>query len=248
MVCVIGQPHRHPVHFNRGRHGHVWLCLSCGKQLSGPSLPLDEKEALIEFAKLYNEDFKSRKGLTARKEQGEMTMETMMSITIKVPQNADNASIAAALRMRAGIFEGMPIKAAASRKNTDAAPVAEEVDETPEADEDEDFAPKKKTAGKKAAAAAFDDDADEDTSGAIADDEEEDEGFMEAPAKKAPAKKAKKLTVDDVNDACKERAARTGGKEGRAEVLALLKKNFKTASVSEVKPEDYEKLVKIMKA
>lgn len=140
-------------------------------------------------------------------------------------------------RMEA-LTKGAPAKAAKP-----AAAVEDEDDAAAvEADEDEDFAPKK-SKGKKAAAAAFDDEEEE---AGEAEAEEEEEDFT-TPAPKAKAK-AKKLTVDDVNDACKARAARTGGKEGRAEVLALLKKHFKTSSVSDVKAEDYEKLIKIMKA
>lgn len=114
------------------------------------------------------------------------------------------------------------------------------------ADEDEDFG--KKPAPKKKAA-AFDEEEEDDVTpaakkaakkAAASFDEEEEE---DAPA---PAKKAKKITLDDVNDACKARARSTGGKEGRAEVLALLKKKFKTESVSELKPEQYAACVALM--
>jgi len=57
--------------------------------------------------------------------------------------------------------------------------------------------------------------------------------------------KAKKVTIDSVNDACKKRAA-AGGKKGRAEVLAILKKKFKTESVSDLEPEDYQKCIDAM--
>jgi len=95
-----------------------------------------------------------------------------------------------------------------------------------ENDEDEEDKPVK---GKGKKPKAFDDD----------DEEEEDI----KPAKKG---KAKKLTIDDCNDACKERAA-AGGKKGRKEVLALLKENFGTESVSEIEESDYAELIRVMK-
>lgn len=88
-------------------------------------------------------------------------------------------------------------------------------------DEDEDDAPAKKSASKKAA----------------------DFGSEEEAEEPAPKKgKAKKLTVDDVNDACKAHA----GRHNRAETLALLKKKFKVSSVTELEPEDYEACIEAM--
>lgn len=104
-------------------------------------------------------------------------------------------------------------------------------------DEDTDFAATKKTAKKTKA--AFDED--EETVEASEDEESED--FTEPTTKKA-----KKLTVEDVNDACKKRASKTGGKEGRTEVLGILKKKFKTTSVSELKPEQYAAVIAAMGA
>ncbi len=115
-------------------------------------------------------------------------------------------------------------------------------------DVDEDFAPKAKV--KSAAAAKFEDDETEDappvkTKAKAAPVEDEDDGgdFMAAPKTKA---KAKKLTVDDVNDACKAKAASIGGAEGRKEVLSILKKKFKTQSVSELQPEQYAEAIAAM--
>ncbi len=137
-----------------------------------------------------------------------------------------------------------PAKSTAVKSVKNTAPVDAD-EEGEESNEDDDFAPKK-NAGKKAAASAFEEDEDESEEAKASDEAgDDDEGFMDAPPKKAPAK-AKKLTVDDINDACKARAAATGGKEGRTEVLALLKKHFKTSSVSEIKPDDYAKLIKVM--
>ena len=76
-------------------------------------------------------------------------------------------------------------------------------------------------------------------------DEDEDTDFTAKPETK---KKAKKLTVDDVNDACKARAAVTGGKEGRKEVLGILKKKFKVESVSDLKEDAYAACIAAMKA
>lgn len=143
-----------------------------------------------------------------------------MQITLTVKDGATAKDVAAALRFQAGLFEGMEPKTASSRKNTDA-------DEAQETD-DEDFG--KKPAGKKAAAKFDDDQADED---------------FTTPAKKTA--KAKKLTIDDVNDACKARAKEEGGgKAGRDAVLKLLKKNFKTQSVSDIEETDYARAVEVM--
>lgn len=106
-------------------------------------------------------------------------------------------------------------------------------------DEDTDFAATKKTAKKTKAAFDEDEDTEVESVGSV----DEDEDFTEPTVKKA-----KKLTVDDVNDACKKRASKTGGKEGRSEVLGILKKKFKTTSVSELKPEQYAAVIAAMGA
>lgn len=74
------------------------------------------------------------------------------------------------------------------------------------------------------------------------DDEDSDE--EEKPAVKKG--KVKKLTANDVNDACKSLASSIGGKKGREKVLSILKKKFKTESVSELKPEQYAKCIAAM--
>lgn len=246
MSCASG--HVRPVHFNRGKHGHVWVCIACAKQLKGPSLPDDERMALIEFTKLItnenpqgNNTVKTEKESTMKLEVamlvGAETKQFLMDLT-KIVERMEKASASTTTTVRVGdVSKTVTKKAAAIEEEED------EIEAAVEAEEDEDFAPKK-SKGKKAAAAAFDDDEPVEEPEAT---EEEEEDFT-TPAPKKAAAKAKKLTIDDANDACKARAARTGGKEGRAEVLALLKKNFKTQSVTDVKPEDYEKLVKIMKA
>lgn len=106
----------------------------------------------------------------------------------------------------------------------------EETTATDDTDDDEDFAPKKK-AGVKTK--GFDD-----------EDETEDADEEEPVAKK----KAKKISLDDVNDACKARALETGGKEGRQEVLNILKKKFKVKSVTELEPEQYASVIAAMKS
>ena len=95
-------------------------------------------------------------------------------------------------------------------------------------DDEEDFAPP--NAAKKTA--SFDD-----------DDEEDEAPPVEAPAKKAKKEKAKAVTLDDVNDACLERAARSN----RAEVLGILKKHFKVKSVTDLDEADYAEVIKLLK-
>lgn len=132
-------------------------------------------------------------------------------------------------------------------------------------DEDDEFvAPAKKS--KKAAAAAFDeedeDSEDEDVdTGSTSDDDEDDEQETtkvldpddddedeEEKAVAPPAKRGrpKKITIDTVNDACKAKAASIGGKEGRNLVLGILKKKFKTESVTGLKPEQYSACIEAM--
>ena len=62
-------------------------------------------------------------------------------------------------------------------------------------------------------------------------------------AKKAA--KAKKVTIEEVNAACKARA-RAGGKDGRKQVLAILKKQFKTESITEIAQNEYANVIKAM--
>lgn len=121
-----------------------------------------------------------------------------------------------------------PVKNATKK----AAPVEDEEAEEQETEDEEFAAPKKKAATKKAAAKSFD------------EDEESEDEEQEAPVTKN--KKTKAVTHDDVNDACKARAADTGGKEGRTEVLTILKKKFKVTSVSELKPEQYQSVIEAM--
>lgn len=124
-------------------------------------------------------------------------------------------------------------------------------------DEDEDFAPKKPTATRRAPVKAFDEDEDETEETVEEDesDEDEDDTVELATPTKAAAKtakaankgaKPKKFTLDDVNDACKARATAAGGKKGRTEVLGILKKKFKTETVSSLKPEQYEACIQAM--
>lgn len=120
---------------------------------------------------------------------------------------------------------------------------ADEETET-EVETDDDFTPTpktKKAATKKAVKqASFDED--EETEDV--EETEDDETEEIAPAKKA---KAKKITVDDINDACKAYAKENGGgKDGRTAVLKILKKNFKTESISALDPADYPKVMKLL--
>lgn len=82
----------------------------------------------------------------------------------------------------------------------------------------------------------------------LIDDElpEEIEEEVEKPAPKKSKAKAKKITIDDVNDACKNRA-REGGKNGVKEVKAILLKKFKTDSLTKIKEEDYAAVLESMK-
>jgi hypothetical protein len=153
-----------------------------------------------------------------------MTTESI-DITIRVPSNADNATIAAALRMRAGLFEGLSAKQAASRKNTDA---------------NDDF---EKAEEEVVAQESFDLDSETETETETLEDDFMSEEKETTAAKKAA--KAKKVTIEEVNAACKARA-RAGGKDGRKQVLAILKKQFKTESITEIAQNEYANVIKAM--
>lgn len=72
------------------------------------------------------------------------------------------------------------------------------------------------------------------------DDEEIEADFTadEKPKKGRP----KKLTLDDVNDACKKAA----GKTTRAKVLKVLEKKFEVSSVSDLEPAQYEDVIEAL--
>lgn len=120
------------------------------------------------------------------------------------------------------------------------------VDETP-ADEPEETEVDDFTTPAKGAKAA--------KANSFEDDDAPAEEAEEKPAKAAKPPKAKKLTSDDVNDACKARVKRlieegkgnVTGKIARDNVLALLKKNFKTTSVTDIdEQEDMARAVKLL--
>lgn len=147
-----------------------------------------------------------------------------------------------------------------------AATESDEDETTADEEEDDDFSSTRKAATKAAAkkvAASFDDEDEEEAASDDAPEADEEEEEL-APKKrgrprktsfdeedeeeeKPTPKKAKKLTADDVNDACKLRAKRNGGgKDGRNEVLAILKKKFKVTSVMDLKEDQYAKVIAAM--
>lgn len=75
--------------------------------------------------------------------------------------------------------------------------------------------------------------------------EEEEESEEEEEEEEIPAKGKKlKLTLDDVNKACKTAAKNTS----RAAVLKLLKKKFQVASVSDLEPAQYKAVIAALSA
>lgn len=149
----------------------------------------------------------------------------------------------------------------------------EEDADTEDTDDEEEVAAKP---AKKKAAASFDDD-EEEESDEDADDSEDEEEEAPVKKKKTAAKfeeddedgedtddeeevsakpakkKAPKLTADDVQDACKAHVKylvakkKKTGQEARAAVVGILKKHFKTTSVSSLKPEQFAPAIKILK-
>ena len=116
-----------------------------------------------------------------------------------------------------------------------------DAEEESDSEEDEDFAPKPKKSKK---ANSFDED-EEEAAEEEAEEDSDDEEEEEKPAPKK-AKKAKKVTSDDVNDACKKLAKHIGGKDGIAKVKTVLKKKFKTDSVANLEEDQYAACIKAM--
>lgn len=165
-------------------------------------------------------DFSTDVGIeraTAQKEESDMKLE--LGIMAGAESKAFLVDLTKQIDRLEKLYGGKKTAVEADDEETET-----EVEAAADSDDDEDFTPVKKTKAK--AAKSFDDDE---------DDAEEEEV--------KPAKKAKKITLDDVNDACKARAA--GGR--RKEVLAILKKKFKTESVSTLEPEQYPALIAAMK-
>jgi hypothetical protein len=161
----------------------------------------------------------------------------MISITVT---GENRVEIAGKLRAFADNLDGAPAnadgKVAPSKTKKAAKPV--EVDEDVEletADSDDDDSDFVTDAASDDDGEAFD----------ASDDEDDDFVSAPPPKKKAAEGKAKKVTIAQVNEACKARA-QAGGKKGRDQVLSILKKNFKTESISEIKPEMYGKVIQAM--
>lgn len=179
-------------------------------------------------------------------------METVqISFTFK--EGTKPQDIAQKLRWHAGLLEGLSPKDAASIKNTSGAEVAEDekLDSVPAPRGRPAKGPK--TAKQRIAAAfgAGDDvgpltDANDDIP--VEDDSETetaDDDFTDAPATKA--EKGPVINLKDVNEACKAKMqAEGGGKSGREAVLAILKKKFKTQTLSDLDADQYAAVVKAM--
>lgn len=101
----------------------------------------------------------------------------------------------------------------------------------------------KKSTKVKGSTAAFDEDDEDAITDSQAEAEDDESSFDEKPAKSA-AKKAKKLTVEDVTAACKKRAQATDFKSTKA----LLKKKFKVESVHDLKETQYAAVIEALTA
>lgn len=173
----------------------------------------EEIRAVAELVQHSREDLDKR-----RKRAPSTTGEEKMQLELKILAGAESKAFLADFAKQVDRLE--KLTGGKGLKPTDKNEISDEDEDDAkdeETDEDDDFAPKK--ASKKGS--SFD---------------EDDADAEEAP----PAKtKKKKLTVNDVNDACKKRAASVGGKAGRDEVLKILKKKFKVESVADLEPEQY---------
>ncbi len=160
-----------------------------------------------------------------------------MQLVITVKEGATNTDIARQLRHQANLIDGMEPKEASAKTSTPvtqrsstkktAAPAAS-------VDDDDDFK------AEVADDAGFDDGGEEAASEEFEGEEEAKPAKKAAPAKTAP--KTKKITLDDVNDACKAYAK----VHGRDAVLEKLQKKFKTQSVTALKADQYAACIALM--
>ena len=141
------------------------------------------------------------------------------------------------LKQLCGLAPAKPGKAAEETEETE-----NEETET-EDSEGDDFGAKPSKRGKKSSKSFDDEGEGEETEDESENEETEDESEAEeTEAKPAKNAKAKKLTADDVNDACKELVGRTN----RATVIGILRK-FRVKTVSDLDPSDYEAAIKAFK-
>lgn len=185
----------------------------------------------------------------------------MSKISVTV-EGANRVELAKQLRAFAANLDGAP---AAKSGKVQAADDEDETEVDDDSDDEEESKPAKKKAGKKVTKKKVvddndeddsdDDDSDDDDNAETEDDDDDDadedtdsddsDDEDEKPAKKkAPAKKAK-VTIKDVNAACKA-YAKSLGKTGFEKTQALLKKKFKVSSISDLKPEHYATAVKLL--
>lgn len=152
-------------------------------------------------------------------------------LSFQFKEGATASEMASKLRFHAGLLEGLPPKEAS--RTTAGKTVKKETQLEFDTDQAEDSAD------------SFGD-AQPDAPQTNASWDETDDSDFSTPEPAPKTKKAPKVTADDVNDACRLKAQSVGGKAGREQVLTILKKQFKTTSVSELKPEQYAAVVKAM--
>ena len=239
---------KHDVREERIKHGVALVCLDCRKLIgyTGQTLTDERLKEIENFVLVHGGRDNKRPTAGAKQQEGNNSMKNMTATLTAAHLNGLKSAVHALevqITILKTLLKGKASKATeaddesgadgeeeedekpAPKKGKKAAKASksfeddEEEEDAEESDdeedeEEEDEKPAKKGKGKKASK-SFEDDEDEEDEGAEESDEEEDE-------KPAPKKgKGKKVTVDDVNDACMERAGRTD----RKEVLALLKKS-----------------------
>lgn len=160
-----------------------------------------------------------------------------MKVTIHL-EGKNTKELATGLKAHLAMFE--PTGATKTTKTTKSKAKDEDDEDEDEADmSDED---------------SDDTDADESDESETDDADETDEDEEEAPKKSAKSTKAKKITTEELNDACKDRLKRIMKKRkltsGKALLLvkSLLNKHFETESVSKIAPEDRARALTLLSA
>lgn len=163
-----------------------------------------------------------------------------VSVTVSFPVGATPQEMAARLRMQANVLLGKSTKEAAAETEEDIDVIAPSKMKTP--------AKKKTKPVVEEDEENFDTDASseevEEQEEATEEDESESENDDDDDEEVEIPKKVKKVTIKDVNDACKTLAANK--KVGRNGVLKILKAKFKTESIQEIDSKLWPQVIKAM--
>lgn len=207
--------HSRPVEFNRGRLGHTWMCLACGKHLRGPKLQEDEAKLLVEF---FNR---------ATAQTGNERKESTMQLEIKVLAGAESKQFLVDLTKQIDRLE----KALTASAVVSAEPTAETKPAKTSKPAKAEKAPKRM--------AAIEEETDEEEIQETASDDPADFDGEEESFEEEEETEAKTVTKEDALKALQAYAK----KHNRDKAMTILKKYAKSGAVKDVPPAKYGDLV-----